>query len=81
MPIQIIPRIRIHRRTNRRRVRRLTMPKASNTIWQAMKTLVSARPIVVWTLSQIPMHRRMANAVKASNPRGVEVQATIWSVC
>ena len=79
--IQIIPRIRIQRRTNRRRVRRPAMPKANNIIRQAMEILVSARPTVVWTLSQIPTRRRMASAVKASSPRGVEVQATIWSVC
>ena len=81
MPIQIILRIRIQRRINRRRVIRPAMPKANNTIRQAMETLVSARPTVFWTLSQIPTRRRMASTVKASSPRGVEVQATIWSVC
>ena len=59
----------------------MAMPRVSSLIRQAMGTTVSARPTAAWTLLLTPMHRRMASAVRASSPRGAEVQAPIWSAC
>ena len=61
--------------------KRTATPRVSNIIRQAMGTMVSARPTIVWTLWLTPMLRRMVSVVRVSSPRGAEVQAPIWSAC
>ena len=68
-------------RTNWGKGKRTATPRVSSTIRQAMGIVVSAKLTTAWTLSLTPMLRRIASVVRASSPRGAEVQAPIWSAC